>query len=124
MSQISIRLKSSDYELIKLWAERKGITLSGAFKEITFGAFNEWKINYLLTEYQSGMINLKKAWVLSNLPLMAFLYLLEKQEIEPPHTELMELKSEETRQLLTVDNLFKPGVKQQRESPETQFEED
>ncbi|MHA2366391.1 MAG: hypothetical protein ACXAC7_20710 [Candidatus Hodarchaeales archaeon] len=118
MSQISIRLKSTDYELIKLWAEQKGLTLSGAFKEITSQALNEWKLQFILTEYQSGMISLKKAWILSNLPLMAFLHCLEENHIEPPHTELMELKSEEKRHLLSPDILFKPDVKRQRESPE------
>jgi len=37
---------------------------------------------------------------------------------QPPHTELMELKSEETREKISFESLFKPGVKKKRESKE------
>ena len=97
MSQISLRLKPELYKIIRLYSKKKGITLASAFKDITADAIAEWKVDFLLSEYQTGNIRMKDAWLLSELPLNAFFKCLEDSNIEPPHTELMELKSEETK---------------------------
>lgn len=118
MSQISIRLKTEDYELLKLYANKKGLTLASAYKEVTSGALEEWKLHFLCEEYQRGNIRMKEAWVRSGKTLNAFLKVLEDLDIDPPHTEIMELKSELSKGLITRDNLFKAGVVTKRESPE------
>jgi hypothetical protein len=123
MSQISIRLAKQEYELVIAWAKERGLSIASAYKAITSKAFEEWKENFILLQYSSGKIRLKEAWYRSELSLMAFMKLLDLHDIEPPHTELIELKSSEKRQLLTTEILFKEGKKLQRQTPELDFKD-
>ena len=118
MSQISFRIPPEDFELVKRWAEQKGTSIAKAFRQITGEAFDKWKLEYLVSQYCDGYIRLKEAWIKSNLPLMAFLKVLDDYDIDPPHTELMELKSEEKARILTHRTLFKNGEMIKRETPE------
>ena len=54
---------------------------------------------------------------------MAFLKLLDENDIDPPHTEIMELKSTEKRQLLTPQLLFKDKKTPQRQINELELTE-
>ena len=83
----------------------------------------EWKLEYLMREYKHGRMGLKKAWKRSTLSLMAFLKLLDENDIDPPHTEIMELKSTEKRQLLTPQLLFKDKKTPQRQINELELTE-
>ena len=123
MSQVSIRLLPDDYALVKRWAQQQGLSLAAAFKTITKEAFDEWKLEYLVTEYKHGRMGLKKAWKRSTLSLMAFLKLLDENDVDPPHTEIMELKSTEKRQLLTPQLLFKDKKTPQRQTNELELTE-
>ena len=54
---------------------------------------------------------------------MAFMKLLDEKDIDPPHTELMEIKSSEKRQLFKTSVIFKEGIPMKRKTPELEFEE-
>lgn len=118
MNQLSFRIKSDEYDLIRRWADENDISIANAYKIITKDAIKMWKMEYLLQEYAKGAIRLKEAWKLSNLAFMEFMKLLEEYNIEPPHTRLVELKSAEKRQLIETDRIFKKKHRPVRKTPE------
>ena len=123
MSQLSIRITKEEYKLVSIWANQKGLSLAAAYKKITSQAFGQWKEDFLVSQYASGKIRLKEVWKQSGLRLMAFMKLLDEKDINPPHTELMEIKSSEKRQLLKIGIIFKEGIPMKRKTPELEFEE-
>ncbi len=123
MSQISLRLPEEDVKFLTWISKRRAIPMTTLYREVTHEAFRQWKLETILKEYSSGVIGLKKAWQLSGMTFPEFLYVLEKSEIEPPHTELMELKSEEHIQKLDAEDFFREDVGRKRKTPEVIPEE-
>ena len=123
MSQINIRLKDDEYDLIRRWALQRGISITSAFREITNDAISDWKTRYILQEYKDGRIRLKEAWKISQMKIMAFLKLIADNEIEPPHTEIMETKSTERAMQLRPEIVFKQSQTPKRTTPELELPE-
>ncbi len=121
MTQVNIRIAKEDYRILELAAKEKDIPIATLFRSIVHTTFNEWKLNTLLELYKSGQLRFKDAWKLSKLSYLAFINLLAENEIEPPHTELMELNSAKTAKSLTREQILKdPNYK--RKTPPLNFD--
>ena len=83
--------------------------MSSLYKSATLDAFREWKLDLLLKEYQSGAIRFKQFCDLAAVSLYEGLLILERSEVEPPITEMIDEYSTQVANQLTDSDVFKKG---------------
>ncbi len=118
MGQISFKLPEEEMEFLRWMAKQSAQPVSSIYRNVTLEAFREWKIQALLKEYQKGTIGLKELCRIGNFSFRECSLLLEKNNIEPPITALMDLKSALQRDRLTVQQMFKDGKVPRRQTIE------
>ena len=123
MSLVQIKLDAEDYQLLKKWAEKRKISIIGAFREITGSSFENWKLNYLIDEYAGGSLRLKDLWTKSKLTLPALFRLLEERSIDPQKPEILELMSERRASGIDLNKHLKLLTSLERETAEQKFKE-
>lgn len=121
MKSITFKLSKRDIVFLSYVSEKTGSPLSSIYRDKTIEFFHDWKISYLLKDYENGKIGLKKFCNLANISFNEGLLLLEKHEIEPPIPEILDnyttLKMEE------LDYSFKQDIKPERKSPVVESDE-
>ena len=65
--------------------------------EAILKAFNKWKLNQLFRLYSNGRLGLKNVWKLSQMSWAEFLLELERRQIEPPISELVDEYTDKIR---------------------------
>ena len=107
MAQINLRIRVEEYELLELVAKREGTPITSLFKTVISAGFREWKVKQVFDLYSRGEIGFKKTLYLSGFTPFEFMDYVENNEIEPPHSELMEKRCEEIAASLKTEDLFK-----------------
>ncbi len=97
MNQISLRMTKEDMQILKLIADDMNSPLASVYRQATYKAFNEWKIDQIFYFYSKGSFGLKKAWKLSSMPWNEFLLELERRDIEPPIPEMIDRYTDKIR---------------------------
>lgn len=117
MPQITFRLPEDEKEFLKWYAEKTAQPISTVYRNVTMEYYQKWKEELLLEEYKKGSINIKKFCTLTNKSFHETLLLLEKKEIEPPITKVMDEYTSTVRKKIKTKDLFKKNVNIERESP-------
>jgi predicted HTH domain antitoxin len=65
---------------------------------------NEWKLDQLFRLYSNGRLGLKKAWQLSRMAWAEFLLELDRRQIEPPISELVDEYTSKVRQKIQLND--------------------
>lgn len=125
MDQIGIKLPIEDIKFLEWYSKRTANSKAGIYREATLQAFQKWKINILLKEYEDGKIGFKEMCNLGNLTLLEGMKIIEIEQIEPPITDLMDEYTEK----LTLENIKQPSTlltkskkPLKRTSPEINFD--
>lgn len=107
MAQINLKLTSDEYDLLQHYAKKENLPLASALRILINPSFNEWKIDYSVSEYCSGRLGFKKAWQYSALSFNQWLLALEKSECDFQMPELIELQSEKIAQEIDPRDFLK-----------------
>lgn len=95
MPQINLKISPEEHSVLSLYAEQHNIPLATAFRTIVTNSFEEWRTEYLISQYCSGHLGFKKAWKLSGLSFNEWLVRLEQSECELEMPESIEMMSRE-----------------------------
>lgn len=124
MPQITFRLPENETEFLKWYSEKTAQPVSTIYRNSTMDHYQEWKLNVLLDEYKRGAINIKTICKLTDKSFHEALLLLEKHQIEPPISQIMDEYTSSVRAKLTPKSLFKDGKVPKRESPVMKFDKE
>lgn len=98
MNQISLRMTEEDIQFLQVLSAELNTPIASLYRQATHKAFTEWKLNQLFQLYSNGHLGLKKTWKLSRMTWTAFLLELERRQIEPPISELVDEHTNRNRQ--------------------------
>lgn len=104
MNQISMRMSEEDIELLQVISHERNTPIASLYRQATYETFNEWKLNQLFRLYSKGHIGLKKTWKLSRMAWAEFLLEIERRQIEPPISELVDEYTDKIRQQIQLDD--------------------
>lgn len=107
MNQISLRMAEEDIKILQMISEEMSTPIATLYRQATSNAFNEWKLDQLFRLYSIGRLVLKKAWKLSRMTWPEFLLELERRQIEPPISELIDDYTEEIRKKIPLKDHIK-----------------
>lgn len=98
MGQISFKIPDEEIIFLKWYTKKTAESMSSVYRSITFQGFITWKIEYLLAEYSKGVIGFKQLCKLGNLTFTEAMLLIEKYDIEPPISEVVDLATSRATQ--------------------------
>ena len=107
MNQIAFRLPESEKEFLEWYAKKTAQPASSIYKANTLSAFQEWRQKTLLKEYQSGSISFKSFCRLNSISIYQGILLLERNQIEPPISSLMDDFTSTSRKSIDPMQIFK-----------------
>ncbi|OLS22121.1 MAG: hypothetical protein HeimC3_32630 [Candidatus Heimdallarchaeota archaeon LC_3] len=116
MGQITFRITDQDLEFLEYVSEKTGQSKSIIYRNNTIEEFRNWKKQYLLGEYASGVIGLKKMCIIAHMTLTEGMLLIEQNRIEPPIPKKVDDYTSEISKTITPKELFKNGKVPRRES--------
>ncbi len=90
MDQINFKISDTEKEFLEWVAKRTAQSVSTIYRNATLDSFQDWKINYLLKEYQNGSIGLKQFTKLANINFNQAILYLQEFNIEPPISEIID----------------------------------
>lgn len=117
MGQINLRIPEEDYKILEIVAKKQNIPITSLFRIIINPTFEKWKIETVIQLYSKGALRFKDAVRMSQLSLVEFLNKVKEANIDPPHTEEMELASERIADILSRDKLLKNPNFQRKTPP-------
>lgn len=127
MNQIGIKLPIEEIKFLDWYSKKTANSKAGIYRDATLTAFQKWKLEILLKEYEEGKIGFKEMCSLGNLTLLEGMKIVETEQIEPPITDLMD----EYTETLTLKNIkhssghhTKSKKPLKRTSPEIKFEDE
>lgn len=123
MGQISFKIPNEEIEFLKLVAIRNGSAVSSIYRDRTLDHFKQWKLDYLLAEFEKGSIGFKLFCKLGNLTPLEGLITIETSNIDPQMPALIDEHTSKIRKELTPENLFKKGVVPKRRTSELLFDD-
>ncbi len=118
MAQLSFKIPDNEIIFLKWLSEKTAEPVSSIYRKATLKAFREWKLDYLLNEYQKGAIGFKTLCKLANLSFNEGVLLLEEKDIEPPISKLLDEYSSTVREKLTISDVLREGKAFKRTSKE------
>ena len=104
MNQISLRMAEEDIKILQLVSEEMNTPIASLYRQATLKAFNEWKLTHLFRLYSNGRLGLKKVWKLSRMSWTEFLLELERRQIEPPISELVDEYTDKIRKQIQLED--------------------
>lgn len=102
MNQISLRMAEEDIKILQMVSDEMNTPIASLYRQATLRTFKEWKLDQLFRLYSIGRLGLKKAWKLSRMTWPEFLLELERRQIEPPISELVDEYTDEIRKKIPL----------------------
>jgi len=124
MGQITFKMPDEEIEFLKYVSKQNGSAFSSIYRDKTITYYKQWKIEYLLTEYERGSIGFKTFCRLGNLSPLEGMIAIENSNIDPKVPEIIDEYTSKKRGELKPVDLFKKGEVPKRKSPEIFFSED
>ena len=118
MGQISFKISDADKEFLEWVSQKTAQPVSSIYRNVTLESIQDWKINFLLKEYQSGSLSIKKLLQLANLNFNQITMLFQKYNIEPPVSELIDNYTSKLAEEIDPATIFKDGKVPKRKSSE------
>lgn len=118
MGQISFKISDSEKDFLEWVSQRTAQPVSTIYRNATLESFQEWKINFLLKEYQTGNIGIKQFIRLANISFNQANLLFQKFNIEPPISEIIDDYTTNLRETINQNSMFKNSKVPKRKSNE------
>ncbi len=103
MSQVSFKLPSEEMKFLRWYSEKKAVSMSVLYKEVTLDSFKQWKLQTLLDLYAKGTIGFKQLCNLGGISFQEGLLLIENADIEPPISETVDQYTDSVRDKLIAE---------------------
>ena len=107
MGQISFKISDAEKEFLEWVAKRTAQPVSTIYRNATLESFQDWKLNYLLKEYQNGNIGLKQFTKLAHINFNQAILYLQKFNIEPPISEIIDDYTTNLAETIKPETAFK-----------------
>lgn len=107
MTEINFQIAEKEKAFLKWYSEKNAEPISSIYRNATLESFRQWKISILLGEYQKGSIRFKQLCDLANITFQEGTLLLEKLDIEPPISVLIDEYTTETRKQIDLSKFKK-----------------
>jgi len=107
MTQINFKIPEKEKDFLEWYSEKNAEPISSIYRNATLESFRQWKISILLGEYQKGSIRFKQLCALGNISFEEGTLLLQKMDIEPPISAIIDEYTTETRKKIDLSNFKK-----------------
>ncbi len=107
MPQINLKIPDNEKEFLEWYSEKSAEPISSIYRNATLESFRQWKISILISEYQKGSIRFKQLCDLGNISFEEGTLLLQKMDIEPPISAIIDEYTSKTRKKIDLTNFKK-----------------
>lgn len=90
MTQINFKIPEKEKAFLEWYSDKNAEPISSIYRNATLESFREWKISVLINEYQKGSIRFKQLCDLASLTFEEATLLLQKMNIEPPISAIID----------------------------------
>ena len=107
MPQINFKIPEKEKDFLEWYSEKNAEPISSIYRNATLESFRQWKISILISEYQKGSIRFKQLCNLASFSFEEATLLLQKMDIEPPISAIIDEYTTETRMKIDFSNFKK-----------------
>lgn len=107
MTQINFKIPEKEKAFLEWYSEKNAEPISSIYRNATLESFRQWKISILSAEYQKGSIRFKQFCDLANISFEEGTLILQKLDIEPPISSVIDDYTSETRKKMDLSKFRK-----------------
>lgn len=107
MTQINFKIPEDEKAFLEWYSEQNAEPISSIYRKATLEPFREWKISILIAEYKKASIRFKQLCDLANLTFEEATLILQKMDIEPPISSIIDDYTTETRNKIELSKFKK-----------------